>query len=191
MGSKRNTSCVQDMSGNVSGKTLGEGRFRLDIGRKFFTMRVVRPWPRLPREAVAAPSLAVCKARLDGALSTLGWWEMSLPMAGGWNRMIFMVPSNLSHSMILRFCDLEGGQLFISSQVLPKSAPAQKNFPVSVRILRSQMNAVTKLTDLRQVSTSGMFLYFSNNDEFSNCVYVYLWASLCMCVYICIMYTNI
>jgi len=37
----------------------------------------------LPREAVAALSLAVFKDRLDGALSTLGWWKMSLPMAGG------------------------------------------------------------------------------------------------------------
>ena len=46
-------------------------------------MRVVRPWPRLPREAVAAPSLAGFKARLDGALSTLGWWKGSLLMAGG------------------------------------------------------------------------------------------------------------
>jgi len=46
-------------------------------------MRVVRPWPRLPREAVAAPSLAGFKARLDGALSTLVWWKMSLLMAGG------------------------------------------------------------------------------------------------------------
>jgi len=46
-------------------------------------MRVVRPWPRLPRGAVAAPSLAGLKARLDGALSTLGWWEMSLLTAGG------------------------------------------------------------------------------------------------------------
>ena len=45
--------------------------------------RVVRPWPRLPREAVAAPSLTGFKARLDGALSTLGWWKMSLLMAGG------------------------------------------------------------------------------------------------------------
>jgi len=44
---------------------------------------VVRPWPRLPREAVAAPSLAVLKARLDGALSNLGWWKMSRLMAGG------------------------------------------------------------------------------------------------------------
>jgi len=31
---------------------------------------------------IYAPSLAVFKARLDGALSTLGWWKMSLLMAG-------------------------------------------------------------------------------------------------------------
>jgi len=46
-------------------------------------MRVVRPWLRLPREAVAAPSLAVFEARLDRALSNLVWWKMSLLMAGG------------------------------------------------------------------------------------------------------------
>jgi len=51
--------------------------------KKFFPMRVVRPWPRLPREAGAAPSLAGFKARLDGALSTLVWWKTSLSMAGG------------------------------------------------------------------------------------------------------------
>jgi len=48
-----------------------------------FTLRVLRPWHRLSREAVGAPSLAVFKPRLDGALSSLGWWEVSLPMAGG------------------------------------------------------------------------------------------------------------
>jgi len=46
-------------------------------------MRVVKHWNRLPREAVAAPSLEVFKARLDGALSNLVKWKMSLLMAGG------------------------------------------------------------------------------------------------------------
>jgi len=45
-------------------------------------VRVVRRWHRLPREAVAAPSLAVLKPTLDGALSSLVWWKGSLPMAG-------------------------------------------------------------------------------------------------------------
>jgi len=60
-----------------------EVRFELDIRKKFFTMRVLRPWHRLPREAAPAPSLAVLKARLDGTLSNLVWWKVSLPMAGG------------------------------------------------------------------------------------------------------------
>ena len=49
-------------------------------------MRVVRPWPRLPRGAVAAPFLAGLKARLDGAGSTLGWGKGSLPVVGGVQR---------------------------------------------------------------------------------------------------------
>ncbi|KFQ91036.1 hypothetical protein Y956_09971, partial [Nipponia nippon] len=50
---------------------LKEGRFKLDLRKEFFTMRVVRHWNRLPREAVDAPSLEVFKARMDGALSNL------------------------------------------------------------------------------------------------------------------------
>ncbi|KFV56002.1 hypothetical protein N341_00315, partial [Tyto alba] len=44
---------------------LKEGRFRLNIRKKFFTVRVVRPWHRSPREAVAGPPLGGVKARLD------------------------------------------------------------------------------------------------------------------------------
>jgi len=66
-----------------NGFELKEGRFKLDIRKKFFTLGVAGHGPRLPREAVAAPSLVVLKARLDGALSTLVWWRMSLLMAGG------------------------------------------------------------------------------------------------------------
>ncbi|PKU48915.1 hypothetical protein llap_771 [Limosa lapponica baueri] len=54
-----------------SGFRLEEGRFRLDIRKKFFTVRVVRHWNRLSREVVDAPSLEVFKARLDGALSNV------------------------------------------------------------------------------------------------------------------------
>ena len=65
-----------------NGFKLKKARFRLDRRKKVFTVRVVRPWPRFPREAVAAPSLELFKARLDGAWSTLGWWKGSLAMAG-------------------------------------------------------------------------------------------------------------
>ncbi|KFW73638.1 hypothetical protein AS28_12201, partial [Pygoscelis adeliae] len=54
-----------------NGFKLNGGRFRLDRRKKFFTLRVVKHWQRLPREVVDAPSLETFKVRLDGALSNL------------------------------------------------------------------------------------------------------------------------
>jgi len=53
------------------GFKLRDGRFRLDIQKKFFTMKVVKHWSGLPREVVEAPSLERFKVRLHGALSNL------------------------------------------------------------------------------------------------------------------------
>ena len=55
----------------------------------------------MPREAVAAPSLAGVKVRLDRALSNLVWWKVSLLMAGDWNWVVFKVPSTPNHSVIV------------------------------------------------------------------------------------------
>ena len=52
-----------------NGFKLEEGGFRLDIKTKFFILRVVRHWNRLPSKAVDAPSPEAFKARLDGAVS--------------------------------------------------------------------------------------------------------------------------
>jgi len=62
---------------------LKEGRFRLDIRKTFFTMRVVRHWHRLPRKVADAPSLETFKARLDGDLSDLIELKMPLYIAEG------------------------------------------------------------------------------------------------------------
>jgi len=43
----------------------------VDIRKKFYTMRVMKHWHRLPREAMEAPFIETFKAMLNGALSNL------------------------------------------------------------------------------------------------------------------------
>lgn len=62
-------SCGDKTKGNVS--KLKEGKYRSDIRQKSFTLRGMKHWEILPREAVEAPSLKVFKAWLNGALSSL------------------------------------------------------------------------------------------------------------------------
>ncbi|KAJ7395660.1 hypothetical protein BTVI_153022 [Pitangus sulphuratus] len=62
---------------------LKKSRFRVAIRKKFITVRVSRHWKRFPGQIVDVPSLEVFKARLDGTLSNLVQWKVSLPMTRG------------------------------------------------------------------------------------------------------------
>lgn len=68
-----------------SGFQLKEGMFRVDITKKFFTVRVVRHWNRLPREPVGAHHLNSSRSGWMGLWATWSTWEVSLLMIGNWN----------------------------------------------------------------------------------------------------------
>ena len=54
-----------------NGSKLHQGSFRLDSKKHLFTERVVKPWNRIPREVVDAPSPSVFKRLLDNALNNM------------------------------------------------------------------------------------------------------------------------
>jgi len=67
--------------------SLHQGRFRLDLRKKFFTGRAVKRWNRLPREAAAAPSLEVFKGQTDAELrDVVVSWCSRQREVNGWTR---------------------------------------------------------------------------------------------------------
>ena len=78
---------------------LKQTKFRLNMRKNFFALRVTEPWNRLPREVVESPSPEIFKTRLDAVLCSLLW--VTLLRQGGWTRRPTEVPSNLYHSVIL------------------------------------------------------------------------------------------
>jgi len=61
--------CGDRTRGN--GFKFKECRFRLDIRKKSFIVRVARHWNRWPRDVVDTPSLRTFKVRLNQALGNL------------------------------------------------------------------------------------------------------------------------
>jgi len=54
-----------------NGHKLKHRKFRLNMRKNFFPLRVTEPWPGLPQEVVDSPSLEIFKTRLDKILCSL------------------------------------------------------------------------------------------------------------------------
>jgi len=54
-----------------NGHKLKHRKFQVNMRKNFFTLMVMEPWNRLPREAVESPSLEIPETRLDEVLCSL------------------------------------------------------------------------------------------------------------------------
>ena len=67
-----------------NGHKLKHRKFRLNMRKNFFTLRLMERWDRLPRDVVDSPSLEIFKTCLDKVLCSLLW--VTLLGQGGWAR---------------------------------------------------------------------------------------------------------
>ena len=56
-----------------NGHKLKQRKLHLNPRKNFFPLRVMEPWPRLPREVVESPALEIFKTCLDAVLCSLLW----------------------------------------------------------------------------------------------------------------------
>ena len=107
--------CGDRTRGNVF--KLKVGRFKLDIRKKSFTVRLVRHWNRLPRDVVDAQSLETLNARLEGSLSNLICLWVSLFIAGELTTWPLNVTSILCLYSQLSHCEMKSTSISPATQI--------------------------------------------------------------------------
>lgn len=80
---------------------LKESKFRLDISKAFFMMRVVKHWNRISKEGIIFPFMEPLMVMFDRTLSNLMLPKISLLIVGGWIRCALKVLFNPNHFRIL------------------------------------------------------------------------------------------